>query len=522
VLESAEYGTIFVMQKSKPLVSILIPAYNNKEYTRHTLESVLQQDYRPLKVLLIDDASPDSLESLAQWFENHKDDGIHFRYVRNESNLSADGYYLWREFIDTEWLIQLHHDDWFIDPYFISQAVAQIVENPNLVVVWANAVTEFSKIKMVRDAIEDWRILSGPDFLTYFLLNGHTAWSAIVYKWSALKVNFNFPRPPFLIDRSTKATTNLDIDEGFSSFYLLSQLGDAAVSGKVVSIRGEPKSSYSRSAQWKTVSHSLFFIYMGCYINDFDFKSSKEVRRIARLSTYLYGINSSEGFLLSSILSYYKESFFSVISMQYLLCWLFSAFNFSSYALKIGLKLRSNSRLPLEHSVLFLLFIVVFPLLLLRSIPILIRWPHIRATQPLGLYNTLVNLDEATLILYKNPLKLESDVEANRGNFALVRRKVLKELNSVLPSANVGIYGSGLHTKALLFLCPELFSYSLSFYNSAGEGIFLGEAVKSVDELERVPPEILIYSSREYEEVMYKYVRHVQTRHVTLYHEPVS
>jgi glycosyltransferase involved in cell wall biosynthesis len=360
------------MQKRKPLISVVIPAYNNKLYTRRTLESVIQQDYRPFKVLLIDDASPDSLASLARWFEGAKDDSIQFTYVRNESNLSADGYYLWRELIDTEWCIQLHHDDWFIDPYFISNAVRQLTANPNLVVVWANAVTEYSKIRMVRDDIGDWRILSGPEFLAYFLLKGHTAWSAIVYKWSVLKENFEFPRPPFLIDRSTKATTNLDMDEGFSSFYLLSQLGDAAVSGKVVSIRGEPKTSYSRNAQWKTVSHSLFFIYMGCYIEEFDFKFSRDVRRIARLSTYLYGIKDSEGFLLPSILSYYKKSFFSVISMQYFLCWLYSAFYFSSYALKIGLKLRPTLRLDCEHSVLFLIFIVFFPLLLPRLILILI------------------------------------------------------------------------------------------------------------------------------------------------------
>lgn len=369
---SKSYREKDLMQKNKPPVSILIPAYNNKEYTQHTLESVLRQNYRPLKVLLIDDASPDSLESLAQWFENEKDDGIQFTYVRNESNLSVDGYYLWKGLIDTEWLIQLHHDDWFIDPHFISQAVEQIIENPNIVVVWANAMTEHSQTRMTKDDIEDWQLLSGPDFLTYSLLKGHTAWSAIVYKWSLLK-HFDFPKPPFLIDRSTKARTKLDMDEGFSTFYLLSQAGDAAVSGRIVAIRGEPKTSYSQSDQWRTVSHSLFFIYIGCHLIEFSFPYSRDVRRIAGLSTYLYGINSSEGFLLPNILSFYKKSFFSLVSIQYLLCWLFQTFHFSRDALRIVMKLPLKLTLGYANLFLLVFFIAIFPLLLFRLLVIRIR-----------------------------------------------------------------------------------------------------------------------------------------------------
>jgi len=349
----------------KLIMTVWIPAYNNEAYTRITLESVLKQDYRPLNVILLDDASPNSLSNLAQWFDQAKDSEINFRYHRNEANLSADTYYVIPDLITTDWCIQLHHDDWFVDPGFISSCVRLIENDSELVVVYANAKTEFSNLKMLADLDEEWRTLKGPDFLRYMLRNGHTAWSAISYKWSELK-QFGYPGPPFLIDRATKLATKLDMDEGFSGFYLLSQLGNVAVSGRVVSVRGEPKTSFSRSSEWKTSAHSLFYIYMGCYLKDFKLRYSSEVRRIAKISTYYYGINLSEGFHLPSILNYYQKSLFSHVTLQYFLALLFRSFGFSSLAIRVASKLNLKTTIEYEHVFLLFVFFLAFPLLLLK------------------------------------------------------------------------------------------------------------------------------------------------------------
>ena len=42
-----------------PLVSVIVPSYNQGKFIRQTLESILAQDYRPLEILVIDGASQD-------------------------------------------------------------------------------------------------------------------------------------------------------------------------------------------------------------------------------------------------------------------------------------------------------------------------------------------------------------------------------------------------------------------------------------------------------------------------------
>ena len=58
----------------KPLVSIMIITYNQKEYARETVLSAVNQDYQPLEVVVSDDGSTDGtaeiLDDLAQKYPN--------------------------------------------------------------------------------------------------------------------------------------------------------------------------------------------------------------------------------------------------------------------------------------------------------------------------------------------------------------------------------------------------------------------------------------------------------------------
>lgn len=69
-------------------VSIIIPVYKVEQYIYRCIESVLNQTYRQLEVILVDDCSPDgSMETVKKLInESSKSTDLRFKYLRHECN----------------------------------------------------------------------------------------------------------------------------------------------------------------------------------------------------------------------------------------------------------------------------------------------------------------------------------------------------------------------------------------------------------------------------------------------------
>lgn len=69
-------------ESNTPKVSIIIPCYNSEATLEETLNSVFSQDYSNWEAILVNDGSPDNLESIAlKWVE--KD--ARFKYYKKEN-----------------------------------------------------------------------------------------------------------------------------------------------------------------------------------------------------------------------------------------------------------------------------------------------------------------------------------------------------------------------------------------------------------------------------------------------------
>ena len=44
----------------KPLISVIIPAYNHEKYIAQTIMSIIDQSYKNLELIIIDDGSSDN------------------------------------------------------------------------------------------------------------------------------------------------------------------------------------------------------------------------------------------------------------------------------------------------------------------------------------------------------------------------------------------------------------------------------------------------------------------------------
>ena len=78
------------MQSNQPLLTIAIPTYNRQHYLNILLSLLEPQSSAEtrLELIISDNASTDDTETLVRQFIRN---GMHCRYIRNESNLGADG-----------------------------------------------------------------------------------------------------------------------------------------------------------------------------------------------------------------------------------------------------------------------------------------------------------------------------------------------------------------------------------------------------------------------------------------------
>ena len=119
----------------RPLVSIIIPSYNQGRFLRETLDSVFAQDYRPLEVVVVDGASTDETVQVLEEYErahselrwsSEPDNGL--PDAVNKGLFRARGTYA-----------GIQSSDDLYRPGAIREAVEVLQRDPTLGLVYANA-----------------------------------------------------------------------------------------------------------------------------------------------------------------------------------------------------------------------------------------------------------------------------------------------------------------------------------------------------------------------------------------------
>jgi GT2 family glycosyltransferase len=118
-----------------PLVSVIIPAFRAARYIGVALDSVLEQTFTPLEIIVINDASPDTheLERALERFSGR------VRYLKRETNggpgaarntgiVAARGEYL--AFLDAD-------DYW--DPVYVAEQMSFLAVHPGVSLVYSDA-----------------------------------------------------------------------------------------------------------------------------------------------------------------------------------------------------------------------------------------------------------------------------------------------------------------------------------------------------------------------------------------------
>ncbi|WP_373265349.1 glycosyltransferase [Hungatella hathewayi] len=116
-----------VLNCSSPLVSVMIPNYNHSKYLEECIESALNQTYKNLEIVVLDNASEDSSVEL---ISKYVDRGV--RVCRNAVNVLNRSYIILSEMLTSgKYMILLCADD-YIEPDFIKAAVELMEQYPNV------------------------------------------------------------------------------------------------------------------------------------------------------------------------------------------------------------------------------------------------------------------------------------------------------------------------------------------------------------------------------------------------------
>lgn len=106
------------MNKSSPMLTVVVPAYNVEKYLEECLDSLLNQTEMDHKIIIINDGSKDLTGEIAKWYaEKYKD--LIF-YVEQENQGLGATRNIGMTLVDTPYITFLDSDDWW-DPFFIEK-----------------------------------------------------------------------------------------------------------------------------------------------------------------------------------------------------------------------------------------------------------------------------------------------------------------------------------------------------------------------------------------------------------------
>lgn len=91
------------------LVSIIVPIYGVEEYLNKCINSIINQTYKNLEIILVDDGSPDKCPEICDAFEK-KDDRI--KVIHKKNGGLSDARNAGLDIAHGDYFVFVDSDDW--------------------------------------------------------------------------------------------------------------------------------------------------------------------------------------------------------------------------------------------------------------------------------------------------------------------------------------------------------------------------------------------------------------------------
>ena len=135
------YSILRLKSTKKPLVSVIIPVYNGESVIQRTVESILNQSYRNIEVIISDDASTDNSKEIIESYKR-KDDRIKTLFFEKNNNICYSGNACVHEANGKYIAVAGHDDVWEKDK--LEKQIMFLEEHPmyGVCFTWADIIDE--------------------------------------------------------------------------------------------------------------------------------------------------------------------------------------------------------------------------------------------------------------------------------------------------------------------------------------------------------------------------------------------
>lgn len=121
---------------NQPLVSIVFTSYNHKEYLRQALDSLINQTYSNLEIIIIDDCSTDGSQEILKEYEHHENINLKLQIKNSGSYVKASNF--GASFASGEYILFAQCDD-FAEAHQIETLIKEFENNPSVGVVFSKS-----------------------------------------------------------------------------------------------------------------------------------------------------------------------------------------------------------------------------------------------------------------------------------------------------------------------------------------------------------------------------------------------
>lgn len=131
-------------QNPEDLVSICIPVFNGEKTIRKTIDSIINQTYKNMEIIIVDNCSTDSTVDIVQEFKDSR-----IRLILNDIHLPC-GEYNWNrcfQYVHGEYIALFHADDVYL-PQMVSRQIETFKRFPSVGSIFTrgNIINELDEI----------------------------------------------------------------------------------------------------------------------------------------------------------------------------------------------------------------------------------------------------------------------------------------------------------------------------------------------------------------------------------------